>query len=386
MLSPAKVSVIIPTYNRPHYLRQAIESVLAQTYANFELIVIDDGSTDDTRLAVKQFDDPRIKYLYQNNAGRSTARNHGLEVSTGDYVSFLDDDDLYLPHKLTSQTAFLKNNGWIDLVASGTNAIDHQGQFLRSEKPWLHQPELTLAKCLYSCPLPTCSVLLRRNSLQRMRYWFDHQLDVAEDTDFFIRMLIADCEMAWLPEIVCLRRVHDNNSQGNSLRYVHAYRKLLNNLFAELELVPTDISSAEQLSIRVHYKLVGACLAYATGEINIAQSELLEAVKMQPATMQGNLPEIVAKICSFADTSHVDEPIQYISFVFDHLPPELVSFADYRSKAISAYYMRHVFKAHKSGQPIPFRYWLNGVRYSPQWLLNRGVWSIGIQSLGKRGA
>src|SRR5690606_40525091 len=108
---PPKVSVIIPTFNRAGMVQQAIASVLAQTFASFECIVVDDGSSDDTRTVLQPLVDAgRIRYVHQANAGLSAARNHGLRLARGAYISFLDDDDLYEPHKLARQVAYLDAN------------------------------------------------------------------------------------------------------------------------------------------------------------------------------------------------------------------------------------------------------------------------------------
>lgn len=95
-----KFTIIIPTYNRAAFLPNAIESVLAQTYTNWELIVVDDGSTDNTKDVVSQYSDSRIIYIYQQNAERSAARNNGIAHTKGDYVCFLDSDNVMLPNRL----------------------------------------------------------------------------------------------------------------------------------------------------------------------------------------------------------------------------------------------------------------------------------------------
>lgn len=104
------VSVIVPTYNRCKLLLRAIQSVLGQVFTDFELIVIDDGSSDETESLVRGITDKRIVYLRQAHGERSKARNLGLETAQGDYISFLDDDDEYLPHKLAVQIRFLSEN------------------------------------------------------------------------------------------------------------------------------------------------------------------------------------------------------------------------------------------------------------------------------------
>ena len=105
-----QVSIILPTYNRERMLIDAINSVLSQTFSDFELIVVDDGSTDSTRQILETFDDVRIVKFFRSHEGRSSARNFGLGVSKGDYVTFLDSDDLYLPNKLQIQVEFLDRN------------------------------------------------------------------------------------------------------------------------------------------------------------------------------------------------------------------------------------------------------------------------------------
>lgn len=96
------ISVVIPTYNRAHYVCEAIDSVLAQTYKNIEIIAVDDGSTDNTKDIIQQYSS-RIKYIYQNNAGPSAARNNGIKQSNGDLIAFLDSDDIWLAEKLERQ-------------------------------------------------------------------------------------------------------------------------------------------------------------------------------------------------------------------------------------------------------------------------------------------
>ncbi|NIW46854.1 MAG: glycosyltransferase, partial [Gammaproteobacteria bacterium] len=91
------VSVIIPAYNQGHYLGECVQSVLDQTYPDFEIIIVNDGSTDNTQRVAKSFSDPRIKYIYQENRGLSGARNTGIRNAIGTYVTYLDSDDLFLP-------------------------------------------------------------------------------------------------------------------------------------------------------------------------------------------------------------------------------------------------------------------------------------------------
>ena len=117
------ISVIIPTFNKSALLKEAIDSVLSQTFQDFEIIVVDDGSTDETREIVAKIGDPRIIYQFQNNSGVNRARNKGIEISKGDYLAFLDHDDIWLPFKLELQMACLNKHPDVDFVFSNFNAL-----------------------------------------------------------------------------------------------------------------------------------------------------------------------------------------------------------------------------------------------------------------------
>src|SRR3990170_3473675 len=122
----SKVSVIIPAYNSARFLPEAIESVLAQTYKDYGIIVIDDGSTDNTKETLEPYFD-KIKYIYQQNQGAASARNTAIRHSQGEYIAFLDADDVWLPEKLHIQVEYLNNNPGIAMVYSPSVTISEDG-------------------------------------------------------------------------------------------------------------------------------------------------------------------------------------------------------------------------------------------------------------------
>ena len=374
-----RVSVIIPTFNRSDYLRQAIASVLAQTFSAFEIVVVDDGSTDDTAGAVAVFNDPRIIYLFQENAGRSSARNHGLSQARGEYIAFLDDDDLYLPDKLAVQTDFLDAHQEIGLTGGGAQMISADGSPLRIWETWRDRPELTLPGCLYSCPLLTCSILMRRRWLAALDHWFDPKMDRAEDTDFWIRLLAAGCSMAWLPQVVCGYRQHPASSQANSERYQRGYLCLLDKLFARADLPP--VVQAERQPLYAHYVVVGACHAYAAGQINTGQEGLQRAAAIAPQILIGKPPPIISSIVGAAQSDSNTDPADLIKVIFSGLPPNLARLRPYRRYALSALPMQRVFAAHAAHEQPRLVDWIQGVARYPRWLANRGVWSILVRGI-----
>src|SRR4030042_1812239 len=127
MPPPPKVSVIIPTYNRAHFILEAIQSVLAQTYADYEIIVVDDGSTDNTKDVLRTYGD-KLKYFYQNNRGPAAARNLAISKSEGEYIAFLDSDDVWMPNRLEVQVPVLDDNPDLAFICSDARVVDSRGR------------------------------------------------------------------------------------------------------------------------------------------------------------------------------------------------------------------------------------------------------------------
>lgn len=379
MSQPPRVSVILPTFNRSGYLRQAIESVLAQTYPDFEIIVVDDGSTDDTRAVVAGFGDARIRYEYQANAGRSAARNRGLALARGEYIAFLDDDDLFLPDKLAVQVGFLDAHPEIGLAAGGAEVIAADGSLMGVWETWRDQPQLALPACLYACPLLTCGVLLRRPWLEALDRWFDPAMDRAEDTDFWIRLLVAGCPMAWTTAIVCAYRQHAASSQHDGERYYQSYLRLLDKLYARDDLPQAVLD--ERPALYAHNHALGACRAFAAGQIAAGQERLMLAAAAAPDAVHGKPPPVVVSLVGAAQSENRANPAVVLARVFEHLPPALAHLRAHRGYALSALHMQRVFDARAAQRRPPLRDWLRGVMYYPRWLTNRGVWSTLVRDL-----
>ncbi len=197
-----KVSVIIPTYNRADLLPRAVESVLNQTFTDFELIIVDDGSTDNTKEVAGGFlqRDSRTKYLRQNNSG-SPARptNAGIRKAGGKYVGFLDDDDEWLPGKLKSQAALFSRFGNLGLVGCALEIIPESGDVIRvgySEQPKNYLRDLLKQNFLYG----TGNVLADKSVFSRVGL-FDEALKNSQDWDMWIRIAEAGYDFAFVPEV-----------------------------------------------------------------------------------------------------------------------------------------------------------------------------------------
>ncbi|RLB05643.1 MAG: glycosyltransferase family 2 protein, partial [Deltaproteobacteria bacterium] len=180
-----RVSVIIPTYNRRTLLLEAVESVLAQTYSDFELIVVDDGSTDGTEEAIKRYGS-RLIYTYQPHQGVSAARNKGIEIARGELVAFLDSDDLWLPKKLQIQVTFMDQHPEVQLCYTDEIWI-RRGVRVNPKKKHAKYSGWIYPHCLPLCIISPSSALVRRGLFAQVGH-FDPQLPVCEDYDFWLRV------------------------------------------------------------------------------------------------------------------------------------------------------------------------------------------------------
>ncbi len=190
MTSAPAVSVIIPTYQRAALAGNAVRSVLSQSYRDKEVIVVDDGSTDNTAEVLATFGGA-VRVIRQSNQGLSAARNAGIKASTGRYVAFLDDDDEWMPDRLDVQVPVLEGNDQIGLVFANMDAHDDTGRFLGQWFDYHAPPPLLSVETLFLynfIPIPT--VVLRRSVLDDVG-WFDPSLDSCEDYDLWLRVIAA---------------------------------------------------------------------------------------------------------------------------------------------------------------------------------------------------
>ena len=193
------VSIIIPIYNYGHFLAEAIDSVINQTYRPIEVIVVDDGSTDNTANIATSY--PDVQYIYQPNQGVSVARNTGISKARGKFIAFLDADDIWLPDKLKIQIRNLEENPDI-----GYN-ICKMRIFIVPEadqNPWALSSLYMDEQIGYTTLVTTKSVFEKVGD-------FDARYKAEEDFDWFTRAKDAEVAMAILPDILLNRRLHNNN-------------------------------------------------------------------------------------------------------------------------------------------------------------------------------
>ena len=202
------VSVVIPTYNYGHFVAEAIQSVLEQTFRDFEIIVVDDGSTDNTREVIEQFGDS-VRYIYQDNQRTAAARNTGIKAARGQYIAFLDADDLWLPQKLQLQIVLFEERPHVGLVYSTIYLFESKSGAIVGEYPVSGCHEGKVLKDLYMHPfIPSPTPLIPKDVFNVVGY-FDKRFDPKEDSEMWLR-IAARYEFAFVPKPLAKYRLHES--------------------------------------------------------------------------------------------------------------------------------------------------------------------------------
>lgn len=253
------VTVVIAVYNGENFIRQAIESVLAQSLEDVEIIVVDDGSTDQTRDVLKLFGE-RLQILTQPNVGVSAARNRAIRAAKNEFIAFLDADDYFLlTTKLAEQAEILHHDKTFGIVHSGWQEVDGQGGKIKEHLHWQNKSTLTLADWLHhAAPLPS-AMMFRRTALLKVG-GFDEQMGQAEDVDLVFRLTLAGYQTRWLEKITVAYRQHPLNATKNIRAQTEGIERCWSKFFAAPSL-PFDIRIQEK-HIRYATLLRAALHAY----------------------------------------------------------------------------------------------------------------------------
>lgn len=274
-----RVSIIIPAYNGEAYIQQAVESVLHQTYPDWELIVVDDGSTDNTRHVLQQYRN-KLRYLYQDNQGVAAARNRGILEAKGKFIAFLDQDDWFLPDKLALQVAsFDTLSSIIGIVHSGWRTVNLEGEALSNIELWQGIPTLDLPAWLLWKPVFLGAMLFDREWLE-FAGGFNCRYHQAPDVDLVLRLALMGCQAAWVRQTTVCYRQHEANASRNTPLQTAECQALLERLFDRPNL-PDRIRDLERQA-RYNNLVWSAWRLYFTGHLAEMTRYLEKSLSVTP--------------------------------------------------------------------------------------------------------
>lgn len=221
------ISIIIPTYNRSAFVVEAVQSALNQTYKNYEIIVIDDGSTDDTLERLAKYND-RIQLISQANKGVSAARNTGIKASRGDLIALLDSDDLWMKEKLSIQVDFMQRNVGINICQTDEIWL-RNGVRVNPKNIHKKYSGFIFEKCIPLCIISPSAVIIRKKIFDKVGL-FDESMPLCEDYDLWLRASLKH-EVATLPEALIYKRGGHSDqlskNRGQDVWRIYALQKIL---------------------------------------------------------------------------------------------------------------------------------------------------------------
>jgi glycosyltransferase involved in cell wall biosynthesis len=373
-----RISVIIPTYNRAALVREAVESVLGQTYSDFEVVVIDDGSTDETEEVLRSFDDPRVKVIRRSNGGVAAARNSGLIAARGDYLAFLDSDDLALPERLSLQLSAMEENPDAGLVYGlyyGATSTQREGKLAGN-----CYSEIALSQLLLGPLFLWSTVMIRRTWLEQVGSFFEEDLRVGEEWELTLRLALAGCPMICVPEAITIKRSQLSSLGREAYQYDMPSEAILNKAFADPRMPPA-LRGLQPTACAV-WLVSKAASAFLMGDRDCGRAYLERALETDPTLAGENRQLLVERLTSYVVGLSLDSPAVALSQLMPYLPGPNATKRILRRHIWGKYYADEAFRAHRSGSSGRCTiYAVRAITSRPAYLKNRGLVSILLRSV-----
>ena len=284
-----RVSVIIPTFNCAPFLTRALESVFAQSYTDYEVIVADDGSTDETRELVMQWEG-KVRYLHQSNHGVSAARNLAVSKASGEFLAYLDADDMYYPHRLEMQVAFLDAHAEYGLVHSDVTIVDENDHVISSSFNRETGRSVPTGDCildlLQNCHIQTPSVTERRVCFNRTG-GFEKRLSFAEDYLHWTQVALHGFSIGYIDEPLAMYRRRPNSASASHSKMAEGLLEMLCVLL-EGNALREPLGAVPQQVIRSRMDKIERSLPYvyrSEGRIDLARRKAIALVLKSPTEL-----------------------------------------------------------------------------------------------------
>mgnify|MGYP005837404241 CR=1 FL=1 len=274
------VSVVVPAYNAEKTILETIRSIQQQTFSNFELIVINDGSTDQTLEVLNTVEDSRLKVFSYENGGLPVARNRGIARATGEFITFIDADDLWTPDKLELQLAALQQHPDAEVAYSWTTFIDENGEFLYAGNP-VHYEGNVYPELLVGCFISSGSNILARKQVIEEVGMFDPSLKSTEDWDCYLR-LAARHPFALVPKYQILYR-RSSGSMTSKVEVMEKYNLIV--IERAFQAAPAELKHLKNQSLANLYRFLSKlCLEYIHNDEGVkkAGQKLQKSIQLYP--------------------------------------------------------------------------------------------------------
>lgn len=274
------ISVIVPAYNAEKTILETIQSLQKQTFSDFEIIVINDGSTDGTVELLNTIEEPQLKVFSYQNGGLPVARNRGISHATGEFITFIDADDLWTPDKLELQLAALQENPEAGVAYSWTSFINEKSEFLYAWEPLYYQGNVYPVLLLKNFISSGSNILVRRKFIE-LAGEFDPILKSAEDWDYYVR-LAALCPFVLVPKYQILYR---RSSQSMTSKVDVMEKYILIVIERAFQAAPPELQYLKNQSLaNTYHFLAQLCIAHVLDDKGVKQAsqKLQKAIQLHP--------------------------------------------------------------------------------------------------------
>lgn len=316
------VSVIIPAYKQAEYLGEAIRSVLDQSYANLEAIVVNDASPDDTDAVVASFSDPRLRYIvHEQNRMLAAARNTGMRAARGEIFALLDADDYFAREKIAAHVAFLHQHPEVSVTYNNRWDLQYSSTKIRN---YVRVPATVgLADLVLGFPFTPSDTVLRRETAFAVDLFDESYIHFSEDLDFNSRLALADCKFAGIDRCLNYRRFHAGRVIRNTRQRLEAALRSLNSTYADPR-TPPEAMAVKNRAYSDHY-LVWAVEALRQNDTENGLDWLRQSAAWRPAVLEGH-PNDITKFFLY-DAIH-DDAVDHVQ-VYRNLVQQLDSAAEF---------------------------------------------------------
>lgn len=289
----AAISVVIPAYNAAQTIEETIHSVQNQTFSDFEIIVVNDGSTDNTWDIINQFDDPRIKAFSYDNAGVSVTRNRGIAHASGEFIAFLDADDLWTPDKLASQLQAINSSPNVAVAYSWTSYFHEIGEMVYPGNPVYGEGNVYPEMLQWNFIASGSNILVRRHAVEDVG-GFDPDLPPCEDWDFYLR-LAEKYQFALVPKHQIIYRQSSTSATASKLERLESQCfKVIEKSYAR---APEEYQYLKSRSLAWAYEYFTQMHLQNSKDItgtNLAAEKFFKAVRLYPPILFGGYGRALA--------------------------------------------------------------------------------------------
>jgi len=329
-------SVIIPAYNNAEFLGEAIQSVLDQTYPDFEAIVVNDASPEDISPVIARFHDPRLKYIiHDQNKGLAAARNTGIRSSQGEYIAFLDGDDIFHPDKLRLHAEFLNHHPDIGVTYNPRYELNHSSRTIR--EIWRPPLAVSLSDLVLGFPFSPSDMVIEREWLLKVDLFDEQYTYFGEDLDLNCRLALAGCEFRSVDRALNYRRYHADRRIRNLAEYRRADMEPLLNVFDDPRC-PPEVAALYANAISNRY-IGWTYVAFAQSENGLGTEYCIEAVRLNPSIGDGNPCPLVEALVGFSVLDESRDHEELVTRIVEQLSSRVISLRPQQKWTIARGYL-----------------------------------------------